>query len=203
MVLFGSVSTPSRSPVLTGLLLAAFLVSGATGLIYEVLWTRMLTFWFGATAHAIATVLTAFMGGLALGGWLGGLAAERWPDKPLRLYAVAEVGVAVTAVGLQLLLEHAGPLMAWFALTFPGTGPLALGVRFLVLCGLMLVPTVAMGATFPLFCQGLISHRISIHRGVSLAYGTNVLGAALGCLITAYCCSRPWGSTTRCWSLRL
>jgi len=186
VVPFGSVSSPSRSPALTGLLLAAFLVSGATGLIYEVLWTRMLTLWFGATAHAIATVLTAFMGGLALGGWLGGWAAERWPDRPLKLYALAEVAVAVTAVGLQFLLEHAGPLMGWFALTFPGTGALALGVRFAVLSGLLLVPTVAMGATFPLFCQGLITHRISVHRGVSLAYGANVLGAALGCLVTAY-----------------
>ncbi len=189
-------ATPSRSTLLTGLLLVAFLVSGATGLIYEVLWTRMLTFWFGATAHAIATVLTAFMGGLALGGWLGGRAAERWPDRPLKLYAAAEVLVAITAIGLQFLLEHAAPLMGFFAETFPGTGPVALGVRFAVLCVLLLVPTVAMGATFPLFCQGLITHRISVHRGVSLAYGANVLGAALGCLITAYWLLETFGVHT-------
>jgi spermidine synthase len=54
-----------------------FFVSGATALIYEVVWARMLTQIFGNTTHAIATVLSAFMGGLALG-------SSPWARTPLK-----------------------------------------------------------------------------------------------------------------------
>ena len=56
---------PARSRALVYLL---FLVSGATGLVYQVAWTRDLSLIFGASYQAIAIVLAAFMAGLALGG---------------------------------------------------------------------------------------------------------------------------------------
>ena len=68
------------------LIALCFILSGATGLIYEVLWARMLGLVFGATTFAISTVLAAFMGGLALGSaWAGRLAARI--KRPLRAYA--------------------------------------------------------------------------------------------------------------------
>ncbi len=42
-----------------------FCVSGISGLLYEVAWTRMLHLLFGDTVLATSTVLTAFMAGLA------------------------------------------------------------------------------------------------------------------------------------------
>ena len=66
--------------------------SGATALIYEVAWARMLTQIFGNTTHAIATVLTAFMAGLALGSYLVGRRVER-VRNPLLLYAMLEAQV--------------------------------------------------------------------------------------------------------------
>ena len=65
-----------------------------SGLIYEVVWTRMLTQIFGNTTHAIATVLTAFMGGLALGSYLFGLLADRGKNNFL-LYGILEAGVGI------------------------------------------------------------------------------------------------------------
>ena len=59
-----------------------FVLSGATALIYEVLWARMLGLVFGATTLAVSTVLAAFMGGLALGSALAGKFAHRI-EKPL------------------------------------------------------------------------------------------------------------------------
>src|SRR5215210_6934373 len=59
------------------LIAVCFILSGATGLIYEILWARMLGLVFGATTFAISTVLAAFMGGLALGSaWAGRIAAK-------------------------------------------------------------------------------------------------------------------------------
>ncbi len=49
-----------------------FFLSGATGLVYQVVWLRMLGLIFGHTAHAITTVLAAFMAGLALGSFVFG-----------------------------------------------------------------------------------------------------------------------------------
>ena len=60
-----------------------FLFSGATGLIYEVVWARMLGLVFGATTIAISAVLAAFMGGLALGSALAAKRISRI-TKPLR-----------------------------------------------------------------------------------------------------------------------
>src|SRR5438034_2041155 len=78
-----------------------FLFSGATGLIYEVLWARMLGLVFGATTIAISAVLAAFMGGLALGSEIAGRAGTRL-RRPLRAYGLIEVGVAIYAIGVPL-----------------------------------------------------------------------------------------------------
>src|SRR5882724_12278307 len=74
-----------------------FVFSGTTGLIYEVLWARMLGLVFGATTLAVSTVLAAFMGGLALGSALAGRLSARI-KRPLRTYGWMEVGVASYAL---------------------------------------------------------------------------------------------------------
>src|ERR1041384_4653698 len=85
----------SRSTiVIVGL---CFILSGATGLIYEVLWVRMLGLVFGATTLAVSTVLAAFMGGLALGSALAGRLASRI-RKPLSTYGWMEIGIAIYAL---------------------------------------------------------------------------------------------------------
>ena len=71
--------------------LACFFLSGASGLILEMLWTRMLTLVFGSTTLAVSTVLTAFMGGLGLGSYLAGKYADRLKN-PVRAYALADAG---------------------------------------------------------------------------------------------------------------
>src|SRR5688572_22878263 len=81
-----------------------FFLSGATGLIYEVLWVRHLHLVFGATTYAIATVLATFMGGLAFGSWLLG----RWGDhriNPLYAYAALEAAIGIYALFTPMLLE--------------------------------------------------------------------------------------------------
>ena len=87
-----------------------FLVSGATALVYEIIWVRYLGLAFGSTTYSITTVLAAFMGGLALGSlWIGKL-ADRPGQRPLRVYAILEAGI-----GLFGLLS---PLIFHFFLTW-------------------------------------------------------------------------------------
>src|ERR671932_338396 len=97
-----------------------FVLSGATGLIYEVLWARMLGLVFGATTFAISAVLAAFMGGLALGSAWAGRAAARI-KRPLRAYGLLEIGIAVYAVAVPLLFRAVDYLYAFiWEQTHPG-----------------------------------------------------------------------------------
>ena len=70
-----------RLPVLTIALFVLFFASGALALVYQVVWTRMMTHVFGSTAVAVGTVLAAFMGGLAIGSWYFGRIADPVVDK--------------------------------------------------------------------------------------------------------------------------
>ena len=84
----------SKQDWLLGVGLFCFFFSGAAGLLYQVVWTRMLTQIFGNTTYAIATVLSAFMAGLAIGSYLFGQIADRRKNDFL-LYGILEAGVGV------------------------------------------------------------------------------------------------------------
>ena len=99
------------SPPVILLIGACFILSGATGLIYEVLWARMLGLVFGATTLAVSTVLAAFMGGLAFGSALAGRLAKRI-RKPLLTYGVIEIAIAAYALLVPLLFNWIDNLYA-------------------------------------------------------------------------------------------
>src|SRR3954467_1919549 len=92
--------------------LACFFLSGASGLILEMLWTRMLTLVFGSTTLAVSTVLTAFMGGLGLGSYLAGKFADRL-KTPVVAYATVEATVGVYALLVPLVIALYPGLNRW------------------------------------------------------------------------------------------
>lgn len=163
-----------------------FIFSGATGLIYEILWARMLGLVFGATTFAISTVLAAFMGGLALGSALAG----RWGARirrPLRAYGVMEVAIALYALCVPLLFGLIDHLYALIWTEFrPGFYTFSL-YRFLLSCAALLVPTALMGATLPVLSAALLlrSRRVS-GNAVARLYTCNLLGAILGTLAAGF-----------------
>src|SRR5262245_3429963 len=81
----------SRRPSVSVLVVCLF-VSGATALVYEVVWLRMLGLVFGHTVHALTTILAAFMGGLGLGSYVCGRRTARI-DDPVRAYGLLEIGI--------------------------------------------------------------------------------------------------------------
>jgi spermidine synthase len=137
---------------------------------------------FGSTTAAVTTVLAVFFGGLAIGSALFGRVAQR-TDRPLRLYALLEIALAVAIVlslpGFVLVEGVFGA--AYRAL---GDGPVALPAGRLLLVGLvLLVPTVLMGGTLPLLCRHFVVAGSRSGGRVGLLYGINTLGAALGCAL--------------------
>ncbi len=79
------------------LAIVCFFLSGFAGLVYEVAWIRRASLVFGSTTWALSTVLAVFFGGLALGSWLFGRWGQR-AARPIRIYALLELGLAVLAV---------------------------------------------------------------------------------------------------------
>src|SRR6185503_12038832 len=111
----------------------------------------------GHTVAAASTVLGAVMGGLAAGSWIGArferrmsaAASDRPGARRLRWYATMEIIVAVAAVALPLLLAALTPALAWAY--NDGATPVRFAlVRILISFGLLAIPTMAMGATFPI-----------------------------------------------------
>ena len=171
--------------------LALFFFSGATSLVYEVLWTRRLSLTFGHTVLAVSTVLTVFMSGLALGSFVAG----RWSDKErerlretssgggparfLALYGKLEIGIGMWAVLSLFMLNGVESL--YLAAARAGTGGTALyAIVFLGSFIVLLPPTTAMGATLPVFTQLLVATKQDVGAWLSRIYGWNTLGACLG-----------------------
>ena len=162
-------------------LLICFLLSGATSLVYEVLWVRMLILRLGSTSLAISTVLTAFMAGLAFGAWAAGRYSSRI-TRPLAAYALLELAIAGSAVLLPLGFEAIDPVYraVWqqFQPQFLTFSLLQFAFTFL----LLFVPTAMMGATLPLLSQASVRHPHEVGQRVGTLYGINTLGAVLGTL---------------------
>jgi spermidine synthase len=166
-------------------LIAALALSGAAGLTYQVLWFRLLSLSFGVTAYAASTVLAGFMAGLAVGSILAGRVAGR-VRRPLRLFAMAEVAIAVTALGTLAALTYL-PIVsaATHRVTGDSFGLLTL-VRFLTAFLVLVVPTTFMGATLPLVAASRLVHEGATAARVSAAYASNTAGAIAGVLLTGY-----------------
>ncbi len=178
----------SRSTII--LIGSCFVLSGATGLIYEVLWARMLGLVFGATTLAVSTVLAAFMGGLALGSALAGKFAQRI-RKPLSVYGVMEILIAAYALFVPLLfrwIDHVYALI-WQQLE-PGFFTFSLW-RFFLSGVVLLVPTTLMGATLPVLAAALVRSSGRDSNSVTRLYACNLAGAILGTLAAGFVLL-PW-----------
>jgi spermidine synthase len=180
-------SIPSHSypPRILRIVAACFFLSGATGLIYEVLWARMLGLVFGATTLAVSTVLAAFMGGLALGSALAGRLGASI-KRPVRAYGLLEIGIALYALAVPLMFSLVDNLYAIIWQHFhPGFFVFSLW-RFLLSCVMLLVPTTLMGATLPLLSAALVRSAGQTSTSVTKLYTRNLAGAICGSVVAGF-----------------
>ena len=159
-----------------------FLLSGAAALAYEVVWVKLLTLQFGSAAWSISTVVASFMAGLGAGGAWAGRRADRI-QKPLRAYALLELGIALFGVVSVPLLKNIPRVLDPFYKLTDGYFALFLLLQFLLSFAMLAVPTFLMGASLPLLIVA-VSKEETFRRSVALFYGINTLGAAVGTLVT-------------------
>ncbi|MEZ4655818.1 MAG: fused MFS/spermidine synthase [Candidatus Eisenbacteria bacterium] len=160
-------------------LFVLFFLSGAAALVYEILWLAELGRLFGVTAHATATTLAVFFLGLSTGSMAWGRHAVR-TSRPLRTYALLELGIAVSALLYFALVAFYRQIYGGLFGAFGSTPALFLLVKFLLAAIILFPPAFFMGGTLPVMAQHVIRRREELGRTATLLYAVNTVGAAVG-----------------------
>ena len=198
-----AVNRNTASPATLALLCACFALSGIAALVYQTAWTRQFAIVFGTSELAVATVLAAYMGGLALGAVL----AERFLPRvvrPVLTYALLELGIALGAI-------FAVPFLLWLANVAlqamfggqpspPSSDRAATTLFYLISAFVALaLPTTLMGATLPMLARYAVAEERQIGRRIGLLYAMNTAGAVVGALLTAFALLPELGLTHTIW----
>lgn len=162
-----------------------FFCSGATALIYEVVWSKYLSQMFGSTIQAQTVVLAVFMGGLALGNWIFGGKSGRF-KRPVRVYGELEMVIGLYAFFFHYIYAQADNLFVSVGTGIFGQNHLLLALKAVLAVGLLLGPTILMGGTLPLLAAWLQKNFAEAGRGSALFYAINSLGAVTGSGIAGF-----------------
>ena len=163
-----------------------FIFSGASSLIYEVIWMRQLTLIFGSTVFATSTVLTAFMAGLALGSYYFGRKIDESTQSPLRLYALLEAGIGafclvwpliLAALGAIYVLIHRNVTSEFYTLSL---------IRFVLTFGVLLIPSTLMGGTLPVLTRFFVKRLEQLGKNIGILYALNTFGAVVGTVAAGF-----------------
>jgi spermidine synthase len=168
---------------------AAVIFSGASGLIFQIVWLYECGLAFGSSLWSATIVLSSFMCGLALGNALVTL-RHRSISRPLRAYAALEVVVAASGVLLTYILPHSASII----------GSLSLAPRFLAAFALLVVPTTAMGATLPVVVGERARLTQSFGSALGHLYGWNTFGGVVGVVTAEVVLVRLLGVKGTAWS---
>ena len=194
-----NVSEPRRNFFVVAL---CFLLSGFAALLYEIVWMRQFAILFGTSEQALAVVLGSYMGGLALGSMIASRLIDR-VRRPLWLYGVLEMGIAVCALLMPFGLDLVRLVQVSMFGGLPEP-PAAGGLRetaFYITAafGLLMPPTAMMGATLPLLSRHVVRDDREIGPRIGLLYAINTAGAVIGTLIAAFVCLPNLGLSKTIW----
>ncbi|MGO9776342.1 MAG: hypothetical protein ACLQGT_13290 [Terracidiphilus sp.] len=162
-----------------------FFLSGFCSILCELIWLRLSMAQFGVTTALTSIILSVFMAGLGTGSWISGSLLRRYRDRipfnPLRIYALLEfmIGVSALVVPTELVWGHR------LLETLADHAAVTSGAYYLI-SGLWLSATMipfcaCMGATIPVAMFAIrCRQRESDSRSFSFLYLANVLGAVMG-----------------------
>ena len=160
-----------------------FIASGASGLMLEVVWSRMLGWILGATTWSVMTILVAFMGGLGLGGILLGRLASR-SARPLRLFGRMEIAIGLYSLAVPVLFESMGGFFVSATRLLGDAPEIGLALRIITAVVALAPPTLLMGGTLPVLTRFAASGRAEPGRTAGWLYAANTAGAVVGCFAT-------------------
>jgi spermidine synthase len=173
-------------------ILILFFFSGATALVYEVIWSKYLALLLGSTIQAQTVVLAVFMGGLALGNKLFSRHADT-ARRPLLIYGSIEIAIGIYAFLFSFLYRMAGSLFAWAGATLLDKPGLLLLLKGVLSTGLLLGPTILMGGTLPILAAWLQRNTADASRRSARFYSINSFGAVCGAGLAGFWLVESYG----------
>jgi spermidine synthase len=174
------------------MVLALFFGSGATALIYEVVWAKFLAQMFGSTIYAQTAVLAVFMGGLALGNRIFG----RWADglrQPVKAYGVLEILIGIYAFWFPALDRATDRIFVALGTPIAEHAGWLLLLQGVLCAALLLGPTILMGGTLPLLAAWLRHDFADAGRRSARFYSVNSLGAVTGAALAGFWLVQRYG----------
>jgi spermidine synthase len=164
-------------------IIGLFAASGASGLILEIVWSRMLGWLFGATTWSVMVVLVSFMGGLGLGSILWGRLVGR-AAHPLRLFGLMEIAIGLYTLAVPFLFDWLGRFFAVATRALGDSPAPSVGLR--VSCAVLALapPTLLLGGTLPVLTRFTAAGWGQPGRTAGLLYAANTAGAVAGCFLT-------------------
>ena len=163
-----------------------FIFSGASGLIYQVIWMRQLTLIFGSTVFATSTVLTAFMAGLALGSYYFGRKIDESDQSPLRMYALLEAGIGAFCLVWPLILSVLGGLYVLIHRNVTSEFYTLSLIRFVLTVAVILIPSTLMGGTLPVLTRFFVKRLEQLGTNIGVLYALNTFGAVIGTVAAGF-----------------
>jgi spermidine synthase len=168
---------------------ACFVLSGFAALLYQTAWLRQFSIAFGTSELAVATVLAAYMGGLAFGASIAACYVDR-VTRPVLVYGLLEAGIAISALAVPWLLIAAASLYTMVLGDQPappdaasvGQSMFYLVTAFLILA----IPTGFMGATLPLLIRHVVQRNVQLGPRVAMLYASNTVGAVFGTVVAGF-----------------
>ncbi len=159
-------------------LLLGFFLSGFAALIYEIVWTQLLTLAFGASFYSFSMMLAAFFLGLGLGGYAAGRYIDKIKD-PIEIFSYIEMGIGLSGLLIFLFYEKIG-MALYFFYRISGSFYLFMAFVFFLSFLFMVVPAALMGATLPVVSKVYANKKESVGRDIGAVFSFNTFGAIFG-----------------------
>jgi spermidine synthase len=161
-------------------IVSIFFLSGFSALLYQVAWQRMLGLFSGSDVRSATIVIGAYLAGLGVGSLIGSFFADRLDSRQaVWAFGSSNLGIALFAFLSRLL---------FYDLLFSRLNTLSRlpTVEFIIVFITLLWPTILMGLSLPLLSKALVRDLANAASLISLLYGINTLGAAVGTLVSGW-----------------
>lgn len=179
------------------ILAVMFVISGAAGLVYQVVWFKYLSLFLGNTTYAQMAVLASFLGGLAIGNFLIGKRIESYKN-PVRIYAFLETAIGIYCLLYPSLSSAAGDLFINSAagLRIESQFFFFNLMRFALSSAMLLLPTIAMGGTLPALSVFFVDNSADSRKDIASLYFLNSFGAVVGIVFVGFVLIKTFGLDT-------
>jgi spermidine synthase len=168
-----------KAGCMTTIVCLIFFLSGASALIFEVVWFQVCGIAFGNSIWATTIVLSSYMLGLGLGSGLVAFKG-RYISFPLRFYAYLEIAIGLVGFFIVLLLPGGTGMLGVLFAHVLDKPVLLNGIRAAISFSIMAICTTAMGATLPVLVKALYAQNKDFGAVLGRLYGFNTIGAVAG-----------------------